>query len=259
MTQGLNIDRLKRVMTESYPDKVLKDLDGRSATKAPWQKSPNNMKRKPFHKKKTGHAKMAEGLDEDEYEEEEDDVNALDDDDYNEYDWYGDYSEEEDDEEFDEDQVAYVDEEGWFYADEETINVVDEMLTQDDDEFAAILTTYTEARGALAKARIARGLYPVVVPADSGPPAHFGRQGGKRRPKGKGKEHKPKGPPRPKARARPSAKPPAPLRPQRARLDRPAGSGKGNRAAPICFRCGKVGHLSAYCTNAPKCQKVEAN
>ena len=51
MTQGLNIDRLKRVMTESYPDKVLKDLDGRSATKAPWQKSPNKMKRKPFHKK----------------------------------------------------------------------------------------------------------------------------------------------------------------------------------------------------------------
>ena len=155
MTQGLNIDRLKRVMTESYPDKVLKDLDGRSATKAPWQKSPNKMKRKPFDKK-TGHAKMAEGMDEDEYDEEEDDVNALDDDDYNEDDWYDDYSEEEDDEEIDEDQVAYVDEEGWFYADEETITAVDEMLTQDDDDFAAILTTYTEARGALAKARIAR-------------------------------------------------------------------------------------------------------
>ena len=120
---------------------------------------------------------MAEGLDEDEYEEEEDDVNALDDDDYNEDDWYDDYTEEEGDEEVDEDQVAYVDEEGWFYADEETINAVDEMLTQDDDEFAAILTTYTEARGALAKARIARGFYPVVVPADSGPQARFGRQG----------------------------------------------------------------------------------
>ena len=39
ITQGLNIDRLKRVMTESFPDKVLKDIDGRSATKAPGQKS----------------------------------------------------------------------------------------------------------------------------------------------------------------------------------------------------------------------------
>ena len=27
MTQGLNIDRLEKVMTESYPDKVLKDID----------------------------------------------------------------------------------------------------------------------------------------------------------------------------------------------------------------------------------------
>ena len=114
------------------------------------------------------------------------DVDALDDDDYNEDDWYDDDAEEEDDEEVDEDQVAYVDEEGWFYADEETINAVDEMLTQDDDEFAAILTTYTEARGALAKkARLARGFYPVVAPADSGPQARFGRQGGKRKSKGK--------------------------------------------------------------------------
>ena len=41
---------------------------------------------------------------------------------------------------------------GGVYVDEDTINAVDEMLTYDDDEFAAILTTYTEARGALAKA-----------------------------------------------------------------------------------------------------------
>jgi len=36
MAQGLNIDRLKRVMTDSYPDKVLEDIDGRTATKPPW-------------------------------------------------------------------------------------------------------------------------------------------------------------------------------------------------------------------------------
>ena len=95
---------------------------------------------------------------------------------------------EESDEEVDEDQVVYVDEEGWFYDDEETINVVDEMLTQDDDEFAAALTTDTEARGALAKARIARGFYLAAVPAGSGPQARFGRQGGKRKSKGKDAE-----------------------------------------------------------------------
>merc|ERR1712155_310973 len=66
---------------------------------------------------------------------------------------------------------------------------------------------------------------------------------------------KPKGPPRPKARARPHARPPPPPRPQWARLVRPAGSGKGNRAAPICFRCGKTGHLSANCTNVPNAKR----
>ena len=51
-----------------------------------------------------------------------------------------------------------------------------------------ILTAYTEARGALAKARIARGFYPVVVPADTGPQPRFGRakkpEGGKGKSKG---------------------------------------------------------------------------
>ena len=172
------MDRLKKVMTESYPDKVLKDIDGRTATKAPWQKSQR--KKKPFHKKRTSSAKMAEELDEEEDEEDEEDINALDGDDYDEDEWYDEEADEEYDEEVDEDQVAYVDDnEGWFYADEDTINVVDEMLTQDDDEFAAILTTYTEARGALAQARIARGFYPVVVPADLGPQPRFGRRSGK--------------------------------------------------------------------------------
>ena len=79
ITQGLNIDRLKRVMTESFPDKVLKDIDGRSATKAPWQKSQH--KRKPFNKKRTSSARMAEEYAEEEDEEDEEDANAVDDDD----------------------------------------------------------------------------------------------------------------------------------------------------------------------------------
>ena len=169
MTQGLNIDKLKKVMVESYPDKVLKDLDGRSSTTKPsWSKKKPN---KPFIKRPYP-VKTADELDDDEDEDEDGDNDTYAIDDYYEDDehgdeaWYGD--DDGDDDEWDEYQVAYVDEEGWFHADEETINAVDEMMSYDDPEYAAILTTYTEARGALAKARIARGFYPVVVPADSG-------------------------------------------------------------------------------------------
>ena len=59
------------------------------------------------------------------------------------------------------------------------MQTVGEQLGQQDDEYAALLATYTEARGALAKARIARGFYPVVVPADMGPQARYGRNGTK--------------------------------------------------------------------------------
>ena len=47
MTQGLNIDKLKKIMTESMTEKVLKDIDGRTGTKPPWQRS-NLKKKKPF-------------------------------------------------------------------------------------------------------------------------------------------------------------------------------------------------------------------
>ena len=39
MTQGLNIDRLKKTMTESMTDKVLKDTGGRTTPK-PCGKGP---------------------------------------------------------------------------------------------------------------------------------------------------------------------------------------------------------------------------
>ena len=133
---------------------------------------------------------MADGTDE-EYED-EDDANAVDDDYDHEEDAYyeDDYDYEEEEE--DEDQVAYVDEEGWFYADEDVIQTVDEQLGQQGDEYAALLATYTEARGALAKARIARGFYPVVVPADMGPQARYGRKGTKGRGKGKNERNRQK-------------------------------------------------------------------
>ena len=138
-------------------------------------------------------------MEEDEEDEEEEDTYAIDDE-YGDDD-YGDEGDEWDEEEEDQDQVAYVDEEGWFYVDEDTFNAVDDMLAWEDEEYAAVLTTYTEARGALAKARIARGFYPVVVPADLGPQARYGRKGGKGKGKGKSLSQ-----PRPKAKPKAKSK-----------------------------------------------------
>ena len=64
MTQGLNIDKLKKIMTESMTEKVLKDIDGRTGTKPPWHRSKSFQRKKPFHKKRTSSAKMADEVDE---------------------------------------------------------------------------------------------------------------------------------------------------------------------------------------------------
>ena len=50
MTQGLNIDKLRKIMVESYPDKVLRDLDGRtSSTKPTWSKKQQRNLSKSDH------------------------------------------------------------------------------------------------------------------------------------------------------------------------------------------------------------------
>ena len=36
------------------------------------------------------------------------------------------------------------------------------------------------------------------------------------------------------------------------------GVGQGGRPPPICFRCGKTGHISANCTNAPNAKRKKA-
>ena len=110
-TQGLNIDHLKRIMTESYPDKVLKDLDSRTATKAPWQRNErtSSFKQTPFKRfNRTRSAKMVDEEDDD-YDDDYDDdnISAADDDYDDDYD-YGDEDEDDDDP----DQVAHVDAEG---------------------------------------------------------------------------------------------------------------------------------------------------
>ena len=58
---------------------------------------------------------------------EDDDAYVLDEEDEDEFD--PDWEDEYDQDEEDPDQVAYVDEEGWFHADEETINTVGNFLS----------------------------------------------------------------------------------------------------------------------------------
>ncbi len=125
------------------------------------------------------------------------------------------------------------------------------MLSWEDDEFAQVVNTFTEARKALAQARIARGFYLVVVPASSGTQPRFGRGAGrqrKRRGKGQGGKTR-KLAAKQKGKSSSSSIPP----PHWGRPDRPPGvtTVVGGRPSPICFRCGKKGHLSANCTNAP--------
>ncbi len=66
MTQGLTMDKLKKVMTEPYPDKILKDIDGRTTIKTPWQQQRKQSNRKPSIKKKRSYpSNFAEEEDED--------------------------------------------------------------------------------------------------------------------------------------------------------------------------------------------------
>ena len=92
------------------------------------------------------------------------------------------------DPDLDEDEVAYTDDAGYFYATEEVCDHVDCQLSTEVPEYAQAATNYTTARALMAKARVARGFYPVVVPAtDAGsPPQRKGKGKGKRR-SGKGK------------------------------------------------------------------------
>ncbi len=223
-TGGMNIDKLKKVMSESFTERVLKDIDSRTTPKAPWQKRPRDLRKKRFSTYYTTEVS------------EDEDVNALDETD-------------EDDLEFErddqsDDQAAYVDEEGWFYADEDTINAVDETIAYDDEEFAQMVITYTDARNALARARIARGFYPIVVPADDGRQPRFSRTSkkgdAKGKSKGEGKTSKRKG------ASKSTYVPQTSTVPGTSSGSTSIGGKDGGKGKPppICFRCGKRGHLS---------------
>ena len=60
-TGGMNIDKLKKVMADSLTEKVLKDIDGRSVSKAPWQSS-SKFKGNKFKKRETLHTTVTTSL-----------------------------------------------------------------------------------------------------------------------------------------------------------------------------------------------------
>ena len=99
--------------------------------------------------------------------------------------WYSNWQ----DEEEDPDQVALVDEDGCVYATEDVIDEMDQQVSAEDEEYAAAVMSFVHARNALRNARIARGFYPIVVPANDGPPPRYGRGKGN----GKGNGNPPKG------------------------------------------------------------------
>ena len=84
---------------------------------------------------------------------------------YNYEDYYDDedyYDEEASD---DPDQVAFVDDKGHFFCNQEVCDQIDESFAEENEEYNQKVIDYRQARTALANARIARGFYPVVVPA----------------------------------------------------------------------------------------------
>ena len=56
-----------------------------------------------------------------------------------------------------------------------TIQAVDEQIARVDKCYERAFMTYVQARGLIAKARIARGFYPIVILADDGEQAQYGR------------------------------------------------------------------------------------
>ena len=173
-TKGTHIDKLKRVMLDSFTEKALKALDNAGTA----------------HKSRSYVAEEVNNAEEwndgwndwngsyDDWgspgtQQGPDEAHNAEDDDDESYD--------SNDPDLDEDEVAYTDDAGYFYATEEVCDHVDSQLSTEDPEFAQTATNYTTARALMAKARVARGFYPVVVPAtDAGSPPQ-------RKGKGKGK------------------------------------------------------------------------
>ena len=170
-TKTTHIDKLQQILVESYPDKIVRDMDSRQHS------APSNKHSKTNY--------VDDGYDQG-YDHDE--INNVDDEEdwesygwtwddthqayYNDDGWYDEtYDEQdEDDDEYcleDENEVAFVDEEGLFIATEEVIDHIDQQFATEDKDYAQAVVDFNQARNMLARARVARGFYPVVVPTDS--------------------------------------------------------------------------------------------
>lgn len=200
-----------------------------------------------------------EQWDEEEFGEEGDDEEDWDD-------CGEDYAEEGDEEEADDwDAICAFDDEGYTYATEKGVDALDDQAAEGDAEYEQALLDFRQSRDVLAKARIARGFYPVVVPAGFAPDKvaarnspSSGKKGGKKKGKGrgrgKGRGGGRKGSAR-GARKKPAASTGAADRPKPTpglRAKKASGKGGGGVKRPIngtCFRCGAPDHMAYDCPN----------
>ena len=168
-----NITRLQTCLIDAYPESLLRTIDTKNN---PPSRKPDkaNFVCSECDNQEEGYDD-ANNVEEEEWEEEGDwDQCCWIYDDWHNVYYIADgwYEDEEEGTEFDyplydDNQVAYVTEEGYFIATEAVIDHVDKQNSSGDDEYAQATIDFTSARNALAKARVARGFFPNVVPADT--------------------------------------------------------------------------------------------
>ena len=150
-----------------------------------------------------------------------------------------------DDADWEDDQIAWEDEEAWLaedegapYYEEET----DQILAADDAaaEYDDIMANYVEARQRVNQLKLSRGYFPVVAMVDQQRP--FSKGSGKQRPqKGKNKGKKSGG----------GGK-------QSSKGSTVKAGGKSALGANKCLRCGRAGHNTDSCPVAAK-RKAETD
>jgi len=146
------------------------------------------------------------------------------------------------------DVETFIDEEGYFYGTEETLDVVHSSIAQDDDDYAQALLNFQQSRDVLKQLTVARNFYPVVVPVGFKPNGKGAQRKGKgkgaKSSGGKGKQsgRKPKGKGKGKGKGSQNIR--------IANRPKPKATAKGSKGQePICFGCGKAGHFIKDCPN----------